>query len=297
MALDTQQKRGSVIDYGLPFATWLSEPSGTVDAAARASLLQLAASTGSSIVSLEDADVPEFDVFTDAVGDGEDLEALVLSAEASPWDWSGLGWQWNDVSPPGVYNTCQNHCALLNDRWAIGGNCATDMADGDGVYFRDSAGNAVLAVIESTHVVAANLEMIRFTDVVDPAVARMPICVELGSLLGNRVWSLTSSGTVQVPTLDAVAANVTHSSPLVPAGGDGFPGLAPLSDGQLALLWVHSGGSGGPSLEYNLAAIQATMDFGEAFNIYTPSESAYSEYSGDPGAGVASANYYHLLLG
>ena len=43
MALDSKQKRGSVIGLGLSFRTWLVEPSGAIDQATeRVSLLRLA---------------------------------------------------------------------------------------------------------------------------------------------------------------------------------------------------------------------------------------------------------------
>ena len=41
MALDTKQKRGSAIGISLPFRQWLSNPSGTVVATDRLSLLKL----------------------------------------------------------------------------------------------------------------------------------------------------------------------------------------------------------------------------------------------------------------
>ena len=41
MALDSKQKRGSAMLVGMPFRTWLTEPTGTVSVGPRLSLLRL----------------------------------------------------------------------------------------------------------------------------------------------------------------------------------------------------------------------------------------------------------------
>lgn len=41
MSLDSKQKRGSAMLVGMPFRTWLTEPTGTVSVGPRLSLLRL----------------------------------------------------------------------------------------------------------------------------------------------------------------------------------------------------------------------------------------------------------------
>lgn len=49
MAIDSKQKRGSLIGHGMPWRSWLSEPSGTIGVGSRLSLLKYYAGTAAAI--------------------------------------------------------------------------------------------------------------------------------------------------------------------------------------------------------------------------------------------------------
>ncbi len=223
--------------------------------------------------TISTSNVAPFNVFTTNVVNGSNLSALTLGSFADDYDWSGIGWLYDDTV------ACQGHMTLISDHFAIGGHCATSLVENDVIKFRATNGTVVTGVVAQVYEIVYGLVLIRFISEISETITRVPICVEVANLIGQKAWALTTTGAVLVPTITIVSSVVQHNGS-VPSNSSGFPGLLPLSDGGLTLLWEHLEATYGPKPEHYLDAITDIVeDFDQQFRTFTPSTGAYDFYT------------------
>ncbi len=219
-------------------------------------------------VTIRATDVQPFMVFTtDVAAANPNLAALTPSAAAANQDWSGISWC-NEI-PPTSYNSCNSHGVLISDKWVLGGHCATTLAAGNKLHFRDKNGVDRSGTITSRHMLTSRgIWLIRLDEPVHADVTRYPIVTSSSRLLGTKAWGLETPGRIEAVTITSTGQSITHDGSMS-SGSSGFPGLVPLSDSRLGILWPHYTAAGGPSAEYYLSEINAYLALtGEAAKTY-----------------------------